>query len=123
MKRHHITLGCKTTAGGIVTSAGSTMDIHGKTMAVEGDAVACPACRSVGKIACVGPRLPETWCGKQVALEDDLCMCGCPSPPTLMPGQRVRCQELKGGGHSARSPSSAPHDAPTSGELPFDEQS
>ena len=121
MKRHHITLGCKTTAGGIVTSASSTMDIHGKTMAVEGDPVACPTCRSVGKIACVGPRLPETWCGKQVALEDDLCMCGCPSPPKLMPGQRVRCQELNGGGQSAGSPSSAPDGAPTSSGPRFDE--
>jgi uncharacterized Zn-binding protein involved in type VI secretion len=96
MKRHTITLGASTTAGGKVLSASSSGNINGVTIALEGDPVSCPACKSPGKILCVEPRIPETWNGKKVALENDLCVCGCSSPPRLVPSQSIRYQNLNG---------------------------
>lgn len=96
MRRYHITLGSSTTAGGKVIAASSLGSINGARIALEGDAVACPSCKSIGKITCIGPRISETWSGKQVALENDLCICGCASPPKLKPSQSVRCQVVTG---------------------------
>lgn len=92
MKRYHITEGAKTTAGGKVLCASSPMFIDGIKGALEGDPLYCPACKSQGKIVCVGPRIPETWNGKPVALSDDLCVCACPTPPKLLPSQTRKFQ-------------------------------
>jgi uncharacterized Zn-binding protein involved in type VI secretion len=92
MKRHHITLGATTTANGTVTSAGSLVSIDGAPVALEGDTVDCRTCGTTGTIRCVGPRLPERYDGKQVALENDLCICQCPRPPRLVPRQTSRAQ-------------------------------
>lgn len=94
MKRHTITLGASTTAGGKVISASSQGSIQGATIALEDDVVFCPVCKSKGTIVCVGPRITETWNTKNVALENDLCMCGCPSPPRLVPNQSLRYQVI-----------------------------
>ena len=98
MKRYHITFGAKTTAGGIVITASSCCSINGVAVAVEGDSIVCPACRSKGVIQIFGPRIPETWNGKQVALQDDLCVCACPAPPRLMANQSLKYQSVGGGG-------------------------
>lgn len=55
MKRHHIILGTKTTAGGEVISANSTRSLDGVKFALEGDKIYCPACKSEGVIRCSGP--------------------------------------------------------------------
>lgn len=96
MKRYTITLGATTTAGGKVILASSNGSINGVPIALEGDLIICPACKSQGQIKCIEPRIPELWNGKKVALENDLCLCGCPSPPRLMPNQTLRCQNLSG---------------------------
>ena len=101
MKRHTITVGASTSVGGKVISASSTGRIHGKEIALEGDMVSCPACKSQGKIICVGPRIPETWNGRNVALENDLCVCGCPTPPRLIPCQFFRFQSVGNGSTDA----------------------
>ncbi|GJJ00999.1 hypothetical protein RugamoR64_15370 [Duganella rhizosphaerae] len=95
MRRYTITLGASTTAGGKVISASASGSINGVPIALENDVVFCPACKSQGKILCVGPRIPETWNGKQVALENDLCMCACPAPPKLVPNQTLRSQVIE----------------------------
>ena len=92
MKRHTITLGATTTVGGKVISASSKGRINGVPIALEGDLIFCPACKSSGKILCVEPRIPETWNGKRVALENDFCLCGCANPPRLVPNQSLRYQ-------------------------------
>ncbi|HEU4850911.1 MAG TPA: PAAR domain-containing protein [Telluria sp.] len=97
MKRYHITEGAKTTAGGTVIAASSAISIDGIRGALEGDPIYCPACKSAGKIMCIAPRIPETWNGKAVALSDDLCICGCPSPPKLLPSQTCKYQSVGGG--------------------------
>lgn len=94
MKRYHITLGASTTAGGKVISASSRSTIDGVSIALEGDLIACKVCKSTGHILCIGPRIPEIWNGKQVALEDDLCICACTPAPRLKPAQGVRYQTL-----------------------------
>jgi uncharacterized Zn-binding protein involved in type VI secretion len=94
MKRRHITLGAVTTAGGKVVSASSMVSINGIKVALEGDEVMCPACKGMGRIQCVAPRLKETYYGKNVALEDDLCICGCSSPPKLKANQTSDYQSI-----------------------------
>ena len=92
MKRHTITEGATTTAGGKVTGASSLGAINGARIALEKDTVYCPACKSTGHIVCAGARLEERWNGIQVALEDDLCVCKCHPYPRLISSQIVRYQ-------------------------------
>lgn len=92
MKRHTITEGATTTAGGKVTGASSHGSINGARIALENDPVYCPACKSTGHIICAGARLNERWNGIQVALENDLCVCKCYPHPRLVSSQTVRYQ-------------------------------
>lgn len=92
MKRHHITLGARTTADGVVTSATSLLSIDGVRIALEGDEIHCKTCSSTGLIRCIGPRVSEQFNGKPVALENDLCVCQCISHPRLLPSQTSRFQ-------------------------------
>ena len=92
MKRHTITEGATTTAGGKVTGASSLGAINGARIALENDPVYCPACKSTGHIMCAGARLDERWNGIQVALENDLCVCKCHPYPRLISSQTVRYQ-------------------------------
>ena len=103
MKRHTITLGASTTAGGKVISASSTCSINGVEVALEGDSVFCPACKATGVITCVDPRIPETWNGKKIALEHDLCRCKCQKLPRLLPNQWLKYQNLSGASESNTS--------------------
>jgi uncharacterized Zn-binding protein involved in type VI secretion len=104
MRRYTITLGASTTAGGKVISASSDGSIGGMPIALEGDLVTCPVCKTAGKIQCVGPRIPETWNGKNVALENDLCICRCANAPKLLPNQNLRCQVIKDAGRALSHP-------------------
>ncbi|UUZ50220.1 hypothetical protein LP420_09775 [Massilia sp. B-10] len=61
----------------------------------------------LSKIQCVGPRIPETWNGKNVALENDLCICRCQSAPKLLPNQNLRCQVIKDAGRALSHPVAA----------------
>lgn len=92
MKRYTMTEGAKTTANGTVVSASSHGTIEGARIALEGDQIFCGACHSPGHIMCVGPRLNELWNGKQVALDNDLCICGCTPHPRLIANQTMRYQ-------------------------------
>lgn len=108
MRRYTITLGAPTTAGGKVISASSDGKIDGLPIALEGDLVTCPKCKTAGKIMCVGPRIPETWGGRNVALENDLCLCRCATHPRLMPNQTLRCQVIKDTGRALSQSAPAP---------------
>ncbi len=104
MRRYTITLGAPTTSGGKVISASSESKIDGVPVALEGDLVTCPKCKTAGKIQCVGPRIPESWNGRNVALESDLCICRCAVPPKLMPSQTLRSQVIKDTGRALSNP-------------------
>jgi uncharacterized Zn-binding protein involved in type VI secretion len=92
LRRYHITLGAGTTAGGLVKTASAPCSILGVKLALEGDKVSCPVCGAEGTIKCDGPRLSEKWNGKQVALQDDLCLCKCSPPPRLIAIQQHKSQ-------------------------------
>ncbi len=97
MKRHLITLGARTTADGVVSSASSFMSIEGARVALEGDEVSCHTCGSTGIIRCTGPRTPERFDRRLIALEHDECVCNCAIPPRLLPSQTLRYQTVDDG--------------------------
>jgi uncharacterized Zn-binding protein involved in type VI secretion len=97
LKRYHITLGATTTANGTVTSASSMLSIDGARIALEGDKVSCPACHAEGFIKLDGPRLSERFNNRQVALNDDLCICKCNPPPRLVHTQARKSQMIDAG--------------------------
>jgi uncharacterized Zn-binding protein involved in type VI secretion len=66
--------------------------LNGAPLALEGDPVDCPACGTQGVIKCVSPRMPDNFNGKEFALSDDLCICGCNPPPKLVADQNFRYQ-------------------------------
>lgn len=94
--RYHITVGARTTAGGTVLTGAAFFTIHGVPVAHEGDSVACPQCKSTGVIKPDGPRISETYMGKEVALSGDLCICKCSPPPRLVENQKHSWQQFDG---------------------------
>lgn len=94
LKRYHITIGARTTAGGVVKTASTKSKVNGLLLAIEGDLVDCPACHTQGVIQVVPPRLPDRSNGKEYALSDDLCICKCHPPPKLIASQQFKCQTL-----------------------------
>lgn len=113
MQRHTITQGARTSAGGKVVSASANGTVAGCSIAVEGDRIICPACKSEGKVVCVGPRNQESWNGKAVALEDDFCHCKCKVLPKLIPSQKIRYQTIAGAnkqGQDSASDSKSPQE-------------
>lgn len=107
IKRYYITLGAGTTAGGKVISASQLDTIDGIGVALEGDRVQCPGCDSEGVIALDGPRLRERYDGREVALGDDLCLCGCSPPPRLVASQSFACQVLSADWHVQQTEAAA----------------
>ncbi|CAM2168930.1 PAAR domain-containing protein [Paraburkholderia sacchari] len=88
VRRYDILNGDRTTADGTVMSRDSGDKIGIRDQAYEYDEVWCPACQSIGRIVCNGPRFsmkgPD---GREGALSDDLCVCKCDPPPRLIPSQ------------------------------------
>ena len=103
LTRYHITLGAPTSAGGKVVTASSFRSINGIQAALEGDKITCAACKAEGVIMLDGPRLSETYCGLQHALNDDLCLCGCTPPPRLIATQRLVCQNIDAAWHTSQT--------------------
>jgi uncharacterized Zn-binding protein involved in type VI secretion len=93
-RRYHIRDRAKTTAGGTVRASATWYTVDGTPIAREGDPVDCPACGTEGIIQCVQPRMPNHLDGKEFALSDDLCICGCSPAPKLIAEQTVKYQLL-----------------------------
>lgn len=88
MRRYDILKGDLTTVGGKVDGGTSTDKVGDSEQAYEHDPVWCPVCKTMGKIACVGPRLPMKGPdGREAALSDDLCLCQCSPSPRLVSSQ------------------------------------
>lgn len=83
-KRYYIRAGDTTTANGVVLASSDFSRVDARALARDGDPVDCPACNTQGIIRIVGPRLSDSFMGKQYALNDDLCLCACSPPPTLV---------------------------------------
>lgn len=95
MRRNLIVAGDKTTAGGIVQEGISAGFNDGAPLAYHGARVSCPACKSEGHIAAWGPSWSMTFDGRQVALENDLCICQCNPPPRLVASHDDMCQTFE----------------------------
>jgi uncharacterized Zn-binding protein involved in type VI secretion len=107
INRYYITLGAKTTAGGEVTSANHFDTINGVPAALERDNCWCPKCNSVGVIMPDGPRISETFNGREAALSDDLCICKCSPPPRLVAVQDFAYQIVDVDWHAAEAVATA----------------
>jgi uncharacterized Zn-binding protein involved in type VI secretion len=106
-KRYHIRAGATTTAGGTVKASIELFKLNGAPLALEGDSVDCPACGTQGVIKCVSPRISDHFNGKEFALSDDLCICGCSPPPKLVADQDFKYQAF------VAKPNEAPEDRVT----------
>ncbi|WP_080405622.1 PAAR domain-containing protein [Burkholderia ubonensis] len=94
MKRSYIIVGDTTTAGGVVIQGEPVYTTNGKPLAHHEGKVYCHACKSEGYIRNVGPSRPMMLMGKQVALENDLCICKCNPPPRLIASQNSAFMEF-----------------------------
>lgn len=92
MQRFTITEGARTSANGVVRAAGCPATVNGARIVLEGDPILCPACRTQGKVVCIGPRIAQTFNGKAMALSGDLCACGCFLPPKIISQQTIHGQ-------------------------------
>lgn len=94
-RRYNILKGDKTTVNGIVEGGDSSDRVGDREQAYEDDPVWCPVCKTMGRIVCAGPRLAMTGPdGRQAALSDDICACGCESSPRLVPSQHSSYMEV-----------------------------
>lgn len=87
MLRHFARIGDKTTAGGDVLEGEPTFTFEGRPVAFHGAKVYCAACNSTGVIVTIPPYHPFTTKGRQLALNGDLCVCKCGTPPRLIASQ------------------------------------
>ncbi|UXU92187.1 PAAR domain-containing protein [Burkholderia sp. S-53] len=88
MRRYDIRRGDTTTGNGRVETRPESDTIDGLLVAYERDRVWCNACKTMGYIECVGPRVATTGPdGRQQALSDDLCRCKCTPSPRLIASQ------------------------------------
>jgi hypothetical protein len=88
IRRYDIRKGDKTTADGTVIGGDPLDRLGEREQAYEGDDVWCPACQSVGRIVCNGPRFPMKGPDRREgALGDDLCVCKCEPSPRLISSQ------------------------------------
>jgi uncharacterized Zn-binding protein involved in type VI secretion len=107
INRYYITLGAKSTAGGEVTSANHFDTINGVPAALERDTCWCPKCNSVGVIMPDGPRISDTFDGREAALSDDLCICKCSPPPRLVAAQDFAYQTVDADWHASKAAATA----------------
>ncbi|MES2743176.1 MAG: PAAR domain-containing protein [Pseudomonadota bacterium] len=97
MRRHFILVGDETTAGGKVIEGLASHTYHGRLTAFEGAQISCAGCKSTGVVRCVAPMRPFILSnGKQAALENDLCICKCPTPPKLVASQTTAGMDFEG---------------------------
>ena len=84
--RKIVVVGDTTTTGGVILpNTNSTFSVGdaGHKVALIGGPVQCLACKSVGVIAKAGGPRRMNFMG-EVALENDIVICGCPVPPKLI---------------------------------------
>jgi uncharacterized Zn-binding protein involved in type VI secretion len=81
--RTYLIRGDKANNGATICGGSDSYFWHNVPVAREGDAVYCPVCKRAGTIVCVGPRVPCTDMGKEVALSGDICACGCQPAPVF----------------------------------------
>ncbi|SEA32710.1 PAAR domain-containing protein [Paraburkholderia sartisoli] len=88
MRRYNLRENDKSTSGGIVIEGIPDDTLDGVPLTFLGAKVVCPACKRTGVIVGQGPRYPDISMGKQMALDNDICVCGCEPPPRMRASQK-----------------------------------
>lgn len=123
MRRYFVRVGDKTTAGGTVTQGEESFEYRGKAVAYEGAEIYCHTCTSTGRIANTPPYRTMLIKGKQIALDNDICLCKCTPHPRLIASQNTgsmtfdRHESAQAGFHAGANPLLA-----SSGSVCFDDQ-
>jgi uncharacterized Zn-binding protein involved in type VI secretion len=93
-KRYDLMKGDKTTTGATILNGDSNDMLGDREQAYESDPVACPVCKTIGRLVCVGPRLSMTSPdGREAALSDDICLCVCVPSSHFLPSQYTSYME------------------------------
>jgi uncharacterized Zn-binding protein involved in type VI secretion len=87
MRRNYLQVGDKSSAGGIVIDEMEDCFNEDTALTFLGARVVCPACGTTGIIVPTGPRWPNNWMGKEMAMEEDLCACKCSPSPIMIASQ------------------------------------
>jgi len=95
MRRYNLKEGDKATSGATVLEGIDRDTHHGVPLAFIGATLHCPACKSLGVLAGVGPRWPDTSMGKELALDGDMCVCKCTPSPRVIASQYDMYQDLE----------------------------
>ncbi|SAL17050.1 hypothetical protein AWB69_00903 [Caballeronia udeis] len=94
-KRYDLVQGDKTTTGATILNGDSTDMLGDREQAYEGHPVACPVCKTIGRIVCVEPRHSMTSPdGREAALSDDICLCLCHPSSRFLPSQYILYMEV-----------------------------
>ncbi|MFM0111494.1 PAAR domain-containing protein [Paraburkholderia nemoris] len=86
MMRLVLCVGDQPETGGYIEpmSVGIPNSIKGHPVAFIGSAAFCDACSSVGVIAKAGGPKRRKHCATEIALEGDILLCKCPTPPRMV---------------------------------------
>ncbi|MET3132637.1 putative Zn-binding protein involved in type VI secretion [Oxalobacteraceae bacterium GrIS 1.11] len=85
--RDYLIVGDKADNGAVIMTGSLRSIYHGKNDAMDGSGVACPVCKTMGILKCIGPRLSNKIDGIQKALSGDICICKCPRHPVFLPAR------------------------------------
>ncbi|MBN3843950.1 PAAR domain-containing protein [Burkholderia sp. Ac-20349] len=106
MNRRIAVVGDKLSSGGTISPYGGPLFlVHGHQAALIGGSAFCTACQSTGTIAKAGGPYRLKFRG-EVALDDDIVLCGCSMPPritALLAGDAWCSDGLKGLGEVVSS--------------------
>lgn len=106
MNRRIAVVGDSLSSGGTISRYdGPRFLVHGHQAALIGGSAFCPACQSIGTIAKAGGPYRLKFRG-EVALDDDVVLCGCSTPPrivALLAGEAWCSDGLKGLGEVVSS--------------------
>jgi uncharacterized Zn-binding protein involved in type VI secretion len=95
MRRKYLQLYDKSSGGGTVIDGMEDVFNENTALTFLGARVVCPTCKTTGTIVPRGPRWPNDWMGKQMALEDDVCICKCSPPPVMIASQDKMFDEFQ----------------------------
>jgi uncharacterized Zn-binding protein involved in type VI secretion len=120
--RYYARKGDWTTAGGVISEGLASFCLGERPASFEGAAVWCPACKSTGRICASGPRRPFMLPnGRQIALDNDLCLCQCSPPPRLIASQSQAGMSVAGDAPAHAAQHTSGTNVPELAAL-FDEQ-
>ncbi|WP_179403667.1 PAAR domain-containing protein [Burkholderia guangdongensis] len=110
MRRYNLRENDNSTSGGVVIEGIPDDTLDGVPLTFLGAKVVCPVCKQTGVIVGQGPRYPDTSMGKQPALDDDICVCGCEPSPRMIASQNKMFEDhlesnIAKPGFASKSPS------------------